>query len=1449
MPALPSFMSYRPQLGKVKSSFALAKRRLEGGPSTSSISQQPTTSQEVLDIGDSYGKNSMDFFDAGPSALSEENMQTQTPNFRGSSPHLQLDLDLSTDTDQFSDWFSTSFPRPEPSPKGHGLRNPLTILEAESEDEGDGDLVREEEVFEDSIEMMPSGDVIANLEAMNASSFGRLRPESITPSSGSPSRLKIPLNQQQLISANDEDGVYSNKSRPTSQVSSPLGSAVSGTTLARQLIGNGFSLSHDRRASAASRFRNGAGLTRSDSTTLPRGDYDDERFEVDPNAPPIPRNADVLYVPPKQPREGPTRPRIKTLKRRSSTGSIAMPDSEPPLLPNSPQPRPTSEIVSPTELHAAFPLSPLGRSPSPTPDADSFPLPPGFSQDRRHIPPAINVSTAFGSGSSGQGDNTPTTGEGVVASPEDVLSYYSSTDNPDSAPSVHRGWRPVITPITEESLSQLSPPAPYTAGDRRDSQRHQPLGARSPASPGRIRSMLSPQRSASESAASSLPLQLVNGRPPSTSFTTALSVASSRSNGSQLSINIVDEPLQPPPSLSKVFNRQRSGSAPSPIQVDRDEDLSKYSIAVHNSGSGEAPATSDHFTQVQEFPESATAPWSAFSAVTQSIDAPPLPEVPVSAGLPLSMIQPNAAQQLLLARAASSARARHSRQSSLGNPGSHRGQPFAPLVPPAGRIEEEEQEPVLPSTPRTPTGFERSSRPTPPRKPPPKRSLPPSPSGGTQTNLRPPSALPELPAPTSAPTSEDPSGSSGALVVRSPSSATSVRSTDSGASNGSQLSARPSLKSLPPIPITPASSPASSPPAQVARGPRPRVPQPLQLSEASVHGVRAEGSETSANEPSDSAEHSSGPPSQDRTIEQPVSPPLPPQSSQSRKSTNTIDELLRASTALGSPPPYYSVVDQHAHPMPPTFRLQQAAPLPIPPTTPALPAAATANTPVAFGNPFSNQPRESTGSSRSRLARPAGPMGPRGPSAHGPAMARERSGSVSSLPHPVPPPPSGPPPSVPAPGVPAMLSPQRSLRRRAAVEASTPLSPKFQPAAVKHRGYTMEAAKWTFSSSQLQGIVSKAIRESAQTSAIRLLKLESLEIEIPDDIHRLEMHRTDIKSKYKAHTRRRATLFESLTFHLTSSGDRDSTFALRITEELSSIATTLDQLAEELHSTDLQLAQLNTLVQVHSKSALSMALRKLNASFLKQVADNQALQERIVAVEAERDEAWKHAEDIANEYDHLHFHPSPDSPASASNRSSRVSAKRKSSIRVSKAGLRSVVHSRRQSARSSVASSAYGPLSATPLSSRSVRGEKIPPLPPIPKRRPADIITDYQSPLRSSPGLMSNEATPDSETRALDQAEEELYTMLGLSAPGPMKRSRSMVGQLPSAGLSPLPPPTGALSPLHRRPSLPGGATLVEAQNAMNADRNAVVFTFQMLQDEDSEDVPRSGSGFPFNRY
>lgn len=279
-------------------------------------------------------------------------------------------------------------------------------------------------------------------------------------------------------------------------------------------------------------------------------------------------------------------------------------------------------------------------------------------------------------------------------------------------------------------------------------------------------------------------------------------------------------------------------------------------------------------------------------------------------------------------------------------------------------------------------------------------------------------------------------------------------------------------------------------------------------------------------------------------------------------------------------------------------------------------------------------------------------------------------------------------------------------------------SPRFQTPPLKWRGYTMDAAKWTFSSSQLQGIVSRAIRQSAEASSIRLLRLETVDKEIPDELHRLEMQRTDVKTRYKMLTKRRANLYTTLTGLLDGTEQEDSTYALRVMENLKEISTELDRLAEDLHSADEQIAQLSGLRDVHSASALAMALRKLNASFLKQIADADALRTQVETLQAERDEAWSQAENVANEYDDLNerIEMGSPGPSSYNKRSSRVLAVKKSSIRVSKAGLRS------SSRRSSVSSVSGNRMSSSGLPSATM--EDIPPVPPIPRRRPEDIRTD-----------------------------------------------------------------------------------------------------------------------------
>lgn len=281
----------------------------------------------------------------------------------------------------------------------------------------------------------------------------------------------------------------------------------------------------------------------------------------------------------------------------------------------------------------------------------------------------------------------------------------------------------------------------------------------------------------------------------------------------------------------------------------------------------------------------------------------------------------------------------------------------------------------------------------------------------------------------------------------------------------------------------------------------------------------------------------------------------------------------------------------------------------------------------------------------------------------------------------------------------------------------------------------MEAAKWKFTSQQLQAIVSRAIKQSAEASSVRLLRLETLDVDVPEEMHRLDMHQMEIKSGYKHLVRRRWAILASLNAHMKGAEDADPQTMHRALEELTEVSVKLDNLAEEIHSVTEQLAHLKRLGDVHSASALAMALRKLNTSFLKQVTETQMLRQQVSSLEAERDEAWKQAEDVAQEYDDLTDRYEGDYPMSAvssksanSRRSSRIMAVRKSSVRVSKAGLWPA--NVRRSIRSS-SSSGRG------SDSLPVSVGDIPPVPPVPRSKTLEVL-GVDLPSRSSLGRLTS---------------------------------------------------------------------------------------------------------------
>ncbi|KZT22296.1 hypothetical protein NEOLEDRAFT_1181034 [Neolentinus lepideus HHB14362 ss-1] len=440
------------------------------------------------------------------------------------------------------------------------------------------------------------------------------------------------------------------------------------------------------------------------------------------------------------------------------------------------------------------------------------------------------------------------------------------------------------------------------------------------------------------------------------------------------------------------------------------------------------------------------------------------------------------------------------------------------------------------------------------------------------------------------------------------------------------------------------------------------------------------------------------------------------------------------------------------------------------------------------------------GSRRSARPRPPLPIGPRRPSQPGvhpfPTLAatgRERNGSVSSL-------------------------ASNAFPYRPSTPLSSPL--RFQTVPVRFRGYTIDMAKWTFTSQQLQAIVSRAIVHSSHASSIRILSLDVLDSELPEEVRRLENLSGDLKTRYKLLARKRAALLGM--FFVSQSdpnGAMDYSPRQRSFEDLTETCTSLDQVVEELHMVNDQIYQLKRLMDVHSSSALAMALRKLNASWAKKAAEVESLKTRVAALEAERDEAWKQAEDVAHDFDDLQNRlnenhdagrQTPSSAMSASRRSSRVLVARKASLRASKAGLRP--SSARRSVRLSTGSSQRASSVPVLSAARSTfSSDDVPPVPPIPPRRPGIDTSGLAS--RSSMGVSSGAVTALSAERAMVEA--QLCDMLGITVgdlDNRASRRLSLTGLEGSARAS-------SASPLQRRVSLPANPTdLGKFYDAMTSD-------------------------------
>ncbi|KAJ7326384.1 hypothetical protein DFH08DRAFT_1084939 [Mycena albidolilacea] len=1459
---LASIISYRPNRKKVSSKSPFSLKRPDPA------SPHPYATQ-VFDIGDSS------FEEVDPDAVPASRVHDPVPKLSPpepvKSPRVDIDIDLTP-----ADWFPSHFLKTDSIAGPSSLTGAATAIASSAnasksaetfETDGASDEEEEEDEDEDEDDMSEE-DFVSNLEGLDASHFlnlpesDRLMPPPTSfPRKAAPSPIKIPNAslhgpRVQLVRSSTA------QSRPESTFSFEGVSAVSGTTIARALIGDSFVLSNDR----SSKYRSGASvLTRSDSATLPRGEHPfSPAWSIRKSGAFTPIDAMGMAIPPvpQMPEElrraiAESRDKLRvdeSAERRNRRRSGS--DAETPITPlmrtnsgsriRGEDTRRISRISEAPTTSSTAPMTPNTSATDsvantePSPNTSNFQA--GASPASFPTSPGESTNSISDTRSSRDIDN--------------VLDYYNFEPSPGypggqsafdlpspDAPIDPNRFQPAFSPITEESGSQLSPnsfrsrrtngtngmsatPSPSTGGGRVEWR------------PSEIRSL--PPHPL-------LPIGGSSDRPRSGSGIAPITIppppllayeASSRS-----SLDTDDDHLVPP--SRSIFNRQRSGSAPSPIKVVRDSrDITAYNITVTplvgTSSNATTPVTADSdnvlVRQEQTFPETPSAFSPTFSpgTDTSAADRYSMMQPPIAAAARPGYT--NLAQQMLLTRAATTVRgARHSRQASMTRarnrstaifpseetanmlkealPKSPEDEPVPPI--PSPLVEEEEDQPEEDSTPRQDEHGHPSSPPNDSMSvesasvySPSVRSFPSPPmpnmsihrlSGDSHWNSldsrsqdyhEKPLEKP-LPVPPVSPDESQPVIPPPPVVEAAPApSLTSASSSSLARLFGPTPSASPAIPpAIPPQSLSRRSSPSPAPveTEEAASSPAPSAAPSVAASPPAIHEPAP------LTTPPVSPRHPNRPPLM-------LTPP--PSVDPSLGSPHIVPVMTPArgdSPGFGSPPPYYTVMydrdnarDQER--MTPSTGGSGGYADHFSPFTPSIPLRDQRTLSIQ-----SLAPTTPGGNGRRARPRPPLPVGPRRPSTSGaapPSHGRNRNGSVSSL------------------------ASQMPGRRSTA-------SPRFQTPQPKWRGYTMDAAKWTFSSSQLQGIVSRAIRQSAEASSIRLLRMETVDSDIPEEVHRLEMQRTDVKTRYKMLTRRRTNLYAQLTGHLDGTEPDDPTNMLRTVENLKEISAELDRLAEDLHSADEQIAQLTSLRDVHSASALAMALRKLNASFLKQIGEAEALRQQVETLQAERDEAWSQAVDVANDYDDLNerIEMTSPGPSSQSKRSSRVLAVKKSSIRVSKAGLRSST-----SRRSSV-SSVGGGNRASSSGLPSATFEDIPPVPPMPRRRPQDIRTDLAS--RVSSALVT---TPTSETRALDQAQAELYSMLGLTVPDKnARRSHSVNLSAASDTENPLLSTLAASarpgSNTNRPSSLPPNSQLSEVLSALTADRNAMMVTLGMLDD------------------
>ena len=143
-----------------------------------------------------------------------------------------------------------------------------------------------------------------------------------------------------------------------------------------------------------------------------------------------------------------------------------------------------------------------------------------------------------------------------------------------------------------------------------------------------------------------------------------------------------------------------------------------------------------------------------------------------------------------------------------------------------------------------------------------------------------------------------------------------------------------------------------------------------------------------------------------------------------------------------------------------------------------------------------------------------------------------------------------------------------------------------------------DAASGTFTSEELQHIVSRSIRSSAGESAVRLLSIENLDKVLPTELERLENAKLATQSKYRFLVHRRTMLLQGINSRASApvaakDGEEAASTISALVAQLSQTVAECDEQVQELAKIYDQQAQISKMLDVHWGSALAIALRKV----------------------------------------------------------------------------------------------------------------------------------------------------------------------------------------------------------------------------------------------------------------